>query len=172
MLYDMKPILVQSKELDVFDVSLSEEEILNITKLLSDVKFNLPVEAKITIQNKAGLMTVNVKGSFSYETHCSRCNEPVSSKLDIDVTKVISDEEYDEEEENTDYVYMDEYKQIDITSIILEQVVFDMPFRVYCKEDCKGLCPECGINLNYETCDCKSKKGDPRLAILKTLLDE
>lgn len=170
MLYNMKPILIEEKEIDDFSFQIEEDEISNISNFFSDVKFILPIEVKVTIQNKAGLMTLKIESCVNYETHCARCTEPVLAKLALDITKVISDEEYDEE--NTEYVYMDEYKQIDISKVVLEQVVFDMPFRVFCKEDCKGLCPNCGANLNITQCDCNKKNIDPRLAILKTLLDE
>jgi uncharacterized protein len=40
-----------------------------------------------------------------------------------------------------------------------------------CRDDCKGLCPQCGTNLNRETCTCSPKWEDPRLAALRGLLD-
>jgi uncharacterized protein len=42
-----------------------------------------------------------------------------------------------------------------------------MPLNPLCREDCKGLCPQCGTNLNTETCDCAQEWEDPRLAALK-----
>ena len=47
----------------------------------------------------------------------------------------------------------------------------ELPFRLLCREDCKGLCPVCGANLNEMTCNCNTKQIDPRLEKLKMLLD-
>ena len=172
MKYNMKNILVGAVDKDAFVYSPSEEDISNITNVYNDVEFNLPIEVKITIQNRAGYMTLHMLTDLIVNTNCARCNSPVEIKLGVDVTKTISDEKPNEDEdENLDYIYMDEDKNIDISTVFAEQVVFDMPFRFLCKEDCKGLCPKCGINLNQGTCDCDKKGGDPRLAILKTLLD-
>jgi uncharacterized protein len=46
-----------------------------------------------------------------------------------------------------------------------------LPMKPLCKDDCKGLCPLCGANWNRDTCTCKAEWVDPRLAVLKKLLD-
>ena len=58
---------------------------------------------------------------------------------------------------------------IDLDEILREQIVLALPMYPRCKEDCRGLCPVCGVDLNQETCDCQREDVDPRLAILKTL---
>lgn len=169
MYYDMKPIMSGRLDFDEFIYRPDEKEISDITKFYDDVKFTLPPEVKVTIQNKAGYMTLKMESELNISSHCARCNEPAGLQLTLNATKVISDEI--PEEENIEYIYMDEEKQIDITQAFGEQVVFDMPFKILCKDDCKGLCPVCGINLNKGTCDCAGKQVDPRLAILRTLLE-
>ena len=52
--------------------------------------------------------------------------------------------------------------------MLREQFVLAVPFAPLCREDCKGLCPQCGIDLNTGTCACE-KPVDPRLAALKGL---
>ncbi|MBQ3561654.1 MAG: DUF177 domain-containing protein, partial [Oscillospiraceae bacterium] len=47
----------------------------------------------------------------------------------------------------------------------------EVPFQLLCREDCKGLCPVCGSDLNEKTCNCNQKQIDPRLEKLKMLLD-
>jgi uncharacterized protein len=49
---------------------------------------------------------------------------------------------------------------------VREQVLLTLPGRTLCQEDCKGLCPHCGINRNLATCECVEKPVDPRLAAL------
>ena len=66
-------------------------------------------------------------------------------------------------------IHEDGYVNLD--PLIRELVVIETPFHPVCKEDCKGLCDQCGQNLNEKTCDCKTDDIDPRLAILKNLLN-
>ena len=55
---------------------------------------------------------------------------------------------------------------IDLAPLVLEQVVLQIPIKPLCREDCKGLCPRCGANLNETTCDCETEVVDQRFAIL------
>lgn len=52
-----------------------------------------------------------------------------------------------------------------------ELLFLGLPTRDLCREDCRGLCPKCGKNLNEGDCDCDRKEIDPRLAVLKKFLD-
>lgn len=60
-------------------------------------------------------------------------------------------------------------RTIDLDPIVREQVLLALPASVLCREDCKGLCPQCGQNLNEAECGCERKVVDPRLAVLKTI---
>jgi uncharacterized protein len=60
-------------------------------------------------------------------------------------------------------------KEIDLDPIVREQVLLALPMQVVCREDCRGLCGMCGQNLNEASCDCQSKRVDPRLAVLKDI---
>ena len=57
---------------------------------------------------------------------------------------------------------------IDLEPLFREQFVLAVPYAPLCREDCKGLCAQCGIDLNSSTCTCE-KPIDPRLAALKGL---
>ncbi len=59
---------------------------------------------------------------------------------------------------------------LDLTEALREYILLDLPMRPLCKPDCRGLCVECGKNLNEETCDCVKETIDPRLVGLKDLL--
>ena len=58
---------------------------------------------------------------------------------------------------------------IDLDEILREQIILALPMYPRCTEECRGLCPVCGVNLNQETCNCQRDDVDPRLAVLKTL---
>lgn len=60
-------------------------------------------------------------------------------------------------------------EEIDLGPLIAEQLILALPSRALCREDCKGLCPRCGVDLNVESCDCEFEAPDPRLAVLRTL---
>lgn len=103
---------------------------------------------------------------------CSRCLEPATFSaggafaytLVPEKTETAEDLELSAQELETSY-YRGDF--IDLAPIICEQIILLAPMKILCTEDCKGLCPHCGVNLNTGSCTCRSKKVDDRLAVLK-----
>ena len=63
--------------------------------------------------------------------------------------------------------------QIDLSGPVRDLILLSLPQVILCRQDCAGLCPECGINLNENKCDCKNEGSyDPRLAVLQQLKDK
>jgi uncharacterized protein len=58
---------------------------------------------------------------------------------------------------------------IDLSQLVMEQFQLAVPMKPLCAEACKGLCPQCGTNLNTGACDCSGKWEDPRFAALKSM---
>lgn len=108
---------------------------------------------------------------------CSRCLEPfplaVESPFDIrylpQSANTGSDEREVEEDDLSDAFYRDD--AIDLRQLIEEQFYLALPMKPLHSEDCKGLCPNCGTNLNERTCNCQVRWEDPRLAGLKALMN-
>ncbi|HTI41700.1 MAG TPA: DUF177 domain-containing protein [Vicinamibacterales bacterium] len=109
------------------------------------------------------------------ELTCSRCVEPYRFAIDADFdhrylpsseASTEQDREVAEEDLETSY-YADD--QIDLGELMREQFYLALPMKPLCSEDCKGLCAQCGTNLNTGTCDCAPVWEDPRLAALKQL---
>ena len=109
------------------------------------------------------------------ELLCSRCLEPfrfaVNQPFDLryhpqSEASSESETEVAEEDLETSF-YRDE--QIDLDELFREQFYLAMPMKPLCREDCRGLCAQCGTNLNTGTCDCAPAWEDPRLAALKQL---
>jgi uncharacterized protein len=102
---------------------------------------------------KAGdTVSLSFKGSFEYETQCSRC------AADIAVETEGQEEFYlfpEGSGDGVDYFYSGD--NIDMTPFINEFFVMNIPGRVFCDENCKGVCSICGINLNDRECNCESK---------------
>ena len=110
------------------------------------------------------------------ELGCSRCLEPFTLPVDatFDLRYLPSSEmsteaerELQDEDVETSY-YRDD--QIDLNELMREQFYLALPMKPLCWEDCKGLCPQCGTNLNTGTCECAAGWEDPRLAPLKGLV--
>lgn len=104
---------------------------------------------------------------------CTRCLEPVYVKNGVSFKETYGVHSYvhDEEEIDDDIFYCDGV-EIDLTNLIRDTLIINEPNQVLCQEDCKGLCVHCGTNLNVSHCTCDSFVVDPRLAVLKTLLEK
>jgi uncharacterized protein len=120
---------------------------------------------------------VRLKGSITAEAEveCDRCLKPIRIPVDaefdvgyVPVTDYSADETPELHEEDLNVSVFDE-EMIDIDDLAREQVLLAMPLRSLCREDCKGLCPVCGINKNVQACQCESTEVDPRWAALKDL---
>jgi uncharacterized protein len=107
---------------------------------------------------------------------CGRCLEPFTLPVDtqVDLTYVPHPEQAAEDEvelsqdDLTTAFYRDQ--TLDLADMVREQFYLALPMRPLCREDCKGLCPQCGTNLNQGTCACDVRWEDPRLESLRTLL--
>ena len=76
----------------------------------------------------------------------------------------------EKEEDSGEYIQVDDYK-LDLDELIRTDILLELPTKFLCKEDCKGLCPTCGKNLNEGACNCQTHQIDPRLEVLKQLID-
>ena len=124
--------------------------------------FATPVILKGEIKNTAGIVTIEAKAEFSMEVTCDRCAEDIKPEFTVDVEHgLVASLNH---EDNDDYILLEDMK-LDVEQLTLEDIYLALPGKFLCKEDCKGLCSECGANLNESSCDCK-KPIDPRWAAL------
>ena len=109
---------------------------------------------------------------------CCRCLDPFEVHRDIGVdlryfpqsaNRGEAEAEISDEDLSTAF-YRDE--QIDLADMVREQLQLAVPMKPLCRDECCGLCPTCGTNLNIERCACDTYWRDPRLAALKTLLPD
>ena len=109
------------------------------------------------------------------ELACSRCLEaftwPVDAEFDLryqpHAANTGEGEREIEEDDLTTAFY--ENETIDLGQLMREQFYLSAPMKPLCREECRGLCPVCGTNLNQGACDCKRDWDDPRLAVLRKL---
>ena len=96
-------------------------------------------------------ISLKAEVSADAETRCSRCLEPVSVpvKAGLDVV-------YDRQPDPGDPdLYSFEASTIELTDAVRDALLLELPMRILCAEDCRGLCPVCGINLNKGSCTCQ-----------------
>ena len=75
-------------------------------------------------------------------------------------------------EEAEDAIHLDDHHVLDMKEVIRQYLLTDTPIKPLCSKECPGLCPECGINLNEENCECNATPMDPRWETLAELLTE
>jgi uncharacterized protein len=109
------------------------------------------------------------------ELTCSRCLEPFSFPLEAAfdlrylpaaAMSTESERAIGDDDLETSYYQNDE---IDLSGLVAEQILLALPMKPLCREECRGLCQECGANLNTGPCACQPSRLDPRLAGLRPL---
>ncbi len=115
-------------------------------------------------RTKEGLL-VQATLHAGVEVECYRCLDPVATDSVIEIEELFAtNDELDAEFRIHDDAIMD------MAPLLRAELLINTDQRVLCREDCKGLCPDCGINRNREACTCAEDKIDPRFAALKDLL--
>jgi uncharacterized protein len=121
---------------------------------------------------------VRLKGGIRAEVEisCDRCLRPVAAPLEVEFEEsfipVAADAREGEERELHEadlHLSVYEGESVDVDELVREQVLLALPARFVCREDCKGLCPSCGADLNAGACDCPREEIDPRWAALGKL---
>lgn len=142
----------------------------------TDLKILSPVRALIRIDKKNSEIFLKGTLSVTLQQQCSRCLKTFDTEMKIDIdtlyrpSKEIDVEEHYElksDELETAFYKNDE---IDIDDLLKEQILLNLPMKPLCSEQCKGLCPKCGADLNITQCKCEISEVDERLAVLKQLL--
>jgi len=137
-----------------------------------------PVELEFDIHKDKDKFRLEGHLRTELELQCSRCLEPYRFVVDADfdqrylpatAASMDPDSEVQENDLETSY-YSDD--QIDLAELMREQFYLALPMKPLCRDDCRGLCPQCGTNLNSGTCDCSPVWEDPRLAALKAIKEK
>ncbi|MCK5032389.1 MAG: DUF177 domain-containing protein [Calditrichia bacterium] len=100
---------------------------------------------------------------------CDKCLEEFNAEIDESGEQIYQVGEGDYTDDDIE-VLPDNTREIDLSKLIIEVFLINRPIQKICREDCRGLCPDCGKNLNQTTCSCKSERIDPRLEKLKSLI--
>jgi uncharacterized protein len=111
---------------------------------------------------------VVVRGQLvgEFALSCRRCLEPVTVAIDEPIGLLYRE---GEPEEDGEVLALPDSDELDVTGPVREQVLLSVPRYAYCRENCRGLCPHCGTNLNEATCGCTVEEEDARWAPLRRL---
>jgi len=100
-------------------------------------------------------------------TACRRCLTPVTIGVDQDVQALFT-AGADEGEDPSVYPLPARATELDLRPVIREELILAVPAYTVCREDCRGICPRCGVDLNTGSCSCRPER-DPRWAALEGL---
>jgi uncharacterized protein len=133
-----------------------------------------PVELEFEIYKDHEKFRLVGTAKTELELSCSRCLEPFRMTVDVPfdlrylpASAMKTEDERETQDEDLDISYYRD-DQIDLNELLREQFYLALPMKPLCQEECKGLCPQCGTNLNTSTCECEPDLVDPRLAVLRS----
>ena len=164
MLLNVKPILhTPGKRLDFqFELDLSDME------FSGRYPISRPVAVSGEVRNTAGILELSLNARSTLDAVCDRCGKAFKQDKDVPFACMLAEELQNEE---NDEIVLLEDGMVDVGDLARTAFILDMDTKTLCSEDCKGLCPRCGADLNIGPCSCK-KETDPRLAVLAKLLEK
>lgn len=131
--------------------------------------FSAPVKLTGKIEAKAQVVSLNAEAEVRYQGQCDRCAREAERLYRVPVRHILVEELQNEDDE--DAFILVENRQLDLRRLTLEDIYLFLPSKFLCTDDCKGICPQCGTNLNEASCNCK-KEVDPRLEALLSMLED
>lgn len=154
-----------------FDYTSKLDDSVNETfaELPVDEIISLDASGEIKIHN--GVIKIFFDIDFRYRTRCARCDCEVQNSVKLSDCKVIKLKEDEENGYETDsFTAADGL--LNLNDFLIEFITLTLPNKELCTEDCKGLCPVCGADLNIGQCGCETKKINPNFKILDGFFKE
>ena len=136
-----------------------------------------PLDVRVEAFRSEGRVLAAISISAKAEVPCARCLEPAGVAIEGNLRYLFSlrpDEQIEKEDDSAadgdeDLILLDSWEdEADLSPLIWETLITALPVAALCRDDCMGLCPQCGANLNKGGCSCKKKNVDPRLEILRS----
>ena len=166
MLLDLKKIIHQPGGVVPFETSLD----LSQMEFGGSMPLSEPIHAVGQVRNTAGVLVMTGELTTRLHGECDRCAKPFERDFAVSLEAVLVTE-LENEDYDDPWTFELDGDQADLDDILTTAVVLNMDSKLLCSEDCKGLCPKCGADLNLGPCDCKPEM-DPRLAVLQQFLNK
>ena len=131
--------------------------------------FPKPVAVIGKISNKADVTHIDLVCKVPIVKSCDRCGKMTAKDLTVNINRVAVNHL---EREEDDEILLIPDEKLDLYEFCFGEILLSVPMKHLCSEDCKGICLNCGKNLNEGSCGCVTKSIDPRLEVLATLLEQ
>lgn len=129
-----------------------------------EIRYAAPVSVSGTVTGDGKAYTAQGTGSVVFRSVCDRCLEEFEQLLTFTFSERFVREGAEEED-----CYSYSGDTLDLEQVFSDNMLLNMPIINLCKEDCKGLCPQCGANLNRGKCSCPAQDENSAFAILRTM---
>ncbi len=129
-----------------------------------DIRIRNLGESKLLVEGKVDLVLA---------IPCGRCLDLVETPFSLTFEEEVDmKQSADERVENLDeQTYIIGYN-LDVDQLVSNELLLNLPSKVLCVEDCKGICNRCGGNLNNTTCSCDQSSPDPRMSVIQDLFQQ
>ncbi len=138
------------------------------------VELSSPVRVKGRLSDSGSCVMLRLTAEADFKAPCDRCAEETSGTVTCRIERVVAEDSVLTEDAGEDDYFVACDGNLELDSIISEELMLSFPTQILCREDCRGVCPACGQNLNLGDCGCESKKSaeiDPRWQSLQKLLE-
>lgn len=165
MILDLKPLFLNEGESLEIDTKFNFSDVeLSGRHPLAD-----PVKVAGSIYNRASVVFLSIVCKIRFTAECDRCAEECTNQYTVPVDRILVTKLESSKED--DQMLVVEDMKLDLKELVYTEVLLFLPAKNLCKPDCKGICPNCGKNLNEGECGCDNQTVDPRLKILEQLLN-
>lgn len=170
MLIELSEILsAKDKSIDV----QADIEMQQFTSKMCDYRVVDKSSLLINLHNTGKRrFTLSTDINLSLLIPCDRCLEEVKHIMNIKVNKDIDMNESENNENQDDKeLFFIEGDELDVEKLVYNEVLVNLPMKILCSENCKGICNRCGANLNSQTCDCDTTELDPRMSKIRDIFN-
>lgn len=149
-----------SYEAEVFESGLESFPIIKKT----------PLDLTMTVMEKGKVLLTGAM-QLTFQMNCHRCLKDVSYDLNLSFEENISKEDIEADTQDKEEQSFLEGYQLDTEKLIHNEILMNLPMKVLCRKDCKGICKQCGKDLNLGECGCDDFVPDPRMAMIKDIFN-
>lgn len=147
-----------SQSLHMIEESLKPEELG-----LPDALYISDIQVKLQLDRHDPYLDFKIAIESHIHLECDRCLEPYETLLKAEgpMLFILGAPPGGDEVDDTEVEYIPVgTRDLDMTNVLHDLIILAIPSRNLCREDCKGLCMNCGANLNLETCSCENKTAE------------
>ncbi len=164
MLLQLRPLFMG----EITSLAVNEQLDFSKEEFSGQLPFKTPVRVEGTVAVSADVVLLRAEISFVFNGVCDRCLNSYEKEYRLTIEHILVDTLSNDE--NDDFFLLQQYL-LPLDDLVLTDILLELPYKSLCREDCKGLCSSCGKDLNEGPCDCKPDTVDPRLEVLKQLIE-